>query len=311
MKLSSLLTNKYYDSKNQVLAKIYSSGYYLFKNRAKGNEKLLYILAGYKPLLWENVFGRIKKFIPSDIDVCVISSGKYVEELDKICQLNNWSYLSTKWNKLTVAQNKAILLHPKAHWIYKLDEDMFITEGFFEVLFQTFNELNQNSCYKVGYVSPLVPIHSYGLIRYLEKENLFSDFLSEIKKSTLKIDRTQTLYSPKTATFIWNQCKQIDLDSYQYQLNDFCYSVAPCRLSICAILFTRTLWKEMNMFKIGRGNGGGDDEAQISAYCASNYYTMICAENNLAYHFAFAKQEKLMYAYYKKNMHKFQIQNIK
>ena len=72
-------------------------GKYKFINRSKNNKKMCMILAGYKTFSYEIVFKRIKKFVPKDVDVCILSSGIYSEELAKISEKNNWSYLSTKY----------------------------------------------------------------------------------------------------------------------------------------------------------------------------------------------------------------------
>ena len=78
---------------------------YKFINRKKDYDKLCIILAGYKEFLYDDIFNRIKKYIPKDIDVCITSSGLYSKKLDTIAKKNNWSYLSTKKNKVTLAQN--------------------------------------------------------------------------------------------------------------------------------------------------------------------------------------------------------------
>jgi len=42
------------------------AGKYKFENRKKDYAKLCIIIAGYKPFLYNTIFGRIKKFIPKD-----------------------------------------------------------------------------------------------------------------------------------------------------------------------------------------------------------------------------------------------------
>ena len=83
-------------------------GKYKFVDRKKDHNKLCIILAGYKEFLYEDVFSRIKKFISDDIDVCLVSSGLYSEKLDKIAEENNWSYVSTKKNKVTLDKLPAL-----------------------------------------------------------------------------------------------------------------------------------------------------------------------------------------------------------
>ena len=70
------------------------------------------ILAGYKEVVWEDVFGRIKKYIPEDVDFCIVTSGMINDKLRKLAKKNNWSYLSTQRNCVTLAQNIAISLFP-------------------------------------------------------------------------------------------------------------------------------------------------------------------------------------------------------
>ena len=64
-------------------------------DRSKGSEYLCIVLAGYKEFAYPNVFGRIKKYQREDMDICDISSRLSSEALDRICEKNSWSYLST------------------------------------------------------------------------------------------------------------------------------------------------------------------------------------------------------------------------
>ena len=100
--------------------------------------------------------------MPSDVDVCVMTSGLVNEELKQIAADHDWSYLSTSVNHLSVVQNIAIECHPKAKWIYKLDEDMFLTKGFFEAMLDTYKELESNTLYKPAFVSPLINVSAMG-----------------------------------------------------------------------------------------------------------------------------------------------------
>src|SRR5574344_2528256 len=127
-------------------------GKHQFINRQHGYKKMCMILAGYKPLVWEDVKARILNYIPKDIDVCLLSSGKYCDYLADDAKKYNWSYLSTSDNKVTLIQNIAISLFPKAELIYKLDEDIFVTKDFFRCLEDTYRDVERNSYYDVGFV---------------------------------------------------------------------------------------------------------------------------------------------------------------
>ena len=84
---------------------------HVFVDRRKRENKLCIILAGYKSYLYEDVFGRLVRYMPEDMDVCIVSSGLYAKELEEIAEAQGWSYLSTERNCITLAQNVAILLH--------------------------------------------------------------------------------------------------------------------------------------------------------------------------------------------------------
>lgn len=63
-------------------------------NRQKNKKKLCIILAGYKSFLYDTVFDRVERYIPSDIDVCIVSSGVFDKKLYDIAEKNQWSYLT-------------------------------------------------------------------------------------------------------------------------------------------------------------------------------------------------------------------------
>ena len=83
-----------------------------FLNNAKGCSSACFVLAGYKQFTWEIVFKRIKKFCPENVDVCIVSSGLYSQELDSYAKKYNWSYFATKRNCVTLALNSAVKAFP-------------------------------------------------------------------------------------------------------------------------------------------------------------------------------------------------------
>ena len=91
---------------------------YNFENRKKDYNKVCFVLAGYKEFAYDIVFRRVKTFIPEDVEVCILSSGKYSKELSNIAKENEWSYLSTKRNNVSLIQNVANKIFDKAEYIY-------------------------------------------------------------------------------------------------------------------------------------------------------------------------------------------------
>ena len=155
---------------------------YKFENRMKNKEKVCFILTGYKEFSYEIIFKRIKEFVPDDVEVCILSSGKYCEKLSEIAKKNDWSYLSTKRNSVCLIQNVAINLFKYAKYIYKLDEDIFITNGFFETLFNTIEDCEKNGEFKVGFVAPTIPINGFGNLNILKRFNLVEKYTEMFEK---------------------------------------------------------------------------------------------------------------------------------
>jgi hypothetical protein len=303
-------------SRNKVLKRIYHNikkkkrinSRYKFINRSKESKYLCIILAGYKENLWDIVFKRISRFMLKDIDVCIVSSGLYSKELDKLAEENNWSYLSVEKNNVCLVQNIAIKLHKNAEYIYKIDEDMFICDGFFETLKKTYDYILKNTRYKVGFVAPLIPINGYGYIRFLEKTNNIKEYEMKFEKAYYGSNSDEIIIKDSNvAKFIWEKTKNIDKIASEFLKEEISYSICPCRFSIGAILFNRQLWEEMGWFEVKSGNCMGLDEEQLCKYCMIKSKEIVVAENTLVGHFAFGPQNKDMNMYFEKNKDLFKI----
>lgn len=291
---------------NAVLASTHE-----FIDRSKGHEKLCIVLAGYKELLWDDVFGRLAAFVPNDVDVCIMTSGLIDERLMDIAEAHGWSYLSTGVNHLSLVQNLAIDLHPHAKWIYKIDEDMFLTEGFFEVLYDTYRSVERDSLYRPAFVSPLINVSCYGHLRLLSKLDLLDDFrktgLTDMKYSDGLHHNRQVIDEPEVAKYMWGKTQPVlrDIDRLTRRFADGSpeYTICPVRYSIGAILFTRDAWEEFGHFPItfvGGEYGLGDDEEHICHYACFTGRVMVISENVVVGHLGYGGvQTKEMLEYYK------------
>lgn len=285
-----------------------------FFNRQKGFSKMCFILAGYKPALYDKVFERALKFIPQNIDVCIVSSGKFDNTLKKLAEENDWSYLSIKRNCVSLAQNIVIELFPKAQLIFKMDEDIFLTKNCFNTLLKTYEKVSKDGDYRVGFVAPLLPINGYCHLRILKKLNLEHTFTKKFGKTIYAgCDDRFIEFNSDVAKFFWGEndyIPQIDLLNEKFQQETFSYTACPVRFSIGLILFSRNLWLNMGRFNVpGSGSAMGLDESQLCSYCICNSYAMIVAENTVAGHFSFSRQTSVMYDYLKENPQKFDLQN--
>lgn len=280
-----------------------------FTDRSKGSDKLCIILAGYKKDLWDDVFGRLAAFVPKDIDVCIMTSGLVNERLQIIAARNGWSYLSTEDNHLSLVQNIAIECHPEAQWIYKLDEDMFLTEGFFEKMLETYRYVQHETMYEPAFVAPLINVNCYGHLRLLEKLDLLDDFratgLTNMKLTDGLHHSKQVLEDPAVARYLWGETQPVlaDIDALTKRFSEdkLSYSVCPTRFSIGAILFTREAWNEFGHFPLtfdGGPFGLGDDEVHICHYACFTGRVMVVNENVVVGHLGYGPQTAEMVKYY-------------
>ena len=276
----------------------------IFIDRRKNSQYLLMILAGYKSFLYEDVFARVKAFAPDYLDICIISSGVFDKTLNKIAAENNWSYLSTTQNNIPLVQNLAIMIHENAKFIFKMDEDIFLTEGVFDTVLKTAAHVQIHGHYHIGFVAPLIPLNSYGYIRLLEKLGLIETYEKIFEKPKFLVQVSRMLYSnPEVAKFFWGEggfVPPIDLMNAAFRIQKISYSICSVRFSIGFIHFPRYLWEEMGGWKLPPPNsyGGGLDEEQICQFCALSSLGMIVAENALVGHFSFGGQTEAMKEYY-------------
>lgn len=290
---------------------------YTFIDRRHNHKKLCLILCGYKESLWDAVFTRIKNYAPEDVDICAVISGKAVPYIDELCERNGWSYLSTRRNQLCLAQNLAISLHPEAEWIYKVDEDMFLTKGFFEKMMETFNECENSSAYEPGFVAPLINVSCYGYIRILEKLHLIDDFTNRFfnpKYTDGLHHHKEVLENSEISKYMWGSenkvLADIDAMTQEFSKGGLSYSVCPMRFSIGALLFKRSAWNEFAGFPVDGGNGLGADEERICYYTFFTGRAIIINENVVVGHMGYGPQTKDMIEYYLDHKAQFEYKDI-
>ena len=293
------------------------SNKYDFVDRSKKNKKLCIVLAGYKEPLWDEIFGRLAAFVPEDVDVCILTSGLTSEYLARIAERNSWSYLSTQSNHLSLIQNIAIDVHPHAQWIYKIDEDIFITRNFFETLLNTYQYAEEHTPYVPAFVSPLINVSCFGYLRLLDKCNLTDDFkatgLTNMKLTDGLNHSHAVLRDPKVARYMWGETqpilRNIDALSEHFSQEKLAFTVCPIRYSIGAILFTRETWERFGKFPltfVGGPYGLGDDEECICHYACFTGRAMIVSDNCLVGHLGYGgAQTASMLEYYAEHKARF------
>lgn len=286
----------------------FSDTKYTFINRSRNAKNLLIVLSGYKPFVWESVFGRLKAYTPSDFDVLVMTSGKDSLEMRELCEKYNWSYVSTERNNVSMVLNLGISLFPEAHYIWKIDEDIIVTKNCFERMQETYQYLEKQTRYEVGFVSPILNVNGYGYVPLLEHLNLTNEW--ENKFGELRVTDCYTHHvaihdAPEAALFMWgNECKELrNIDEISGKLDamNFQYSICPVRYSIGFIMFSRQNWIRMEMFPVTSKQNLGADEEHLCKFCLMHARVMAVAENTIAGHLSYGPQHKVMEDYYKKN----------
>lgn len=282
-----------------------------FLNNSNNAETACFILAGYKEFTWEIVFKRIKLFCPKNIDVCIVSSGVYSNVLKKYAEANNWSYVSIKRNCVTLALNSAINLFKNAKKIFKLDEDIFITEGFFEELPIALEEAKKD--YNPAFAAPLIPINGYGYRKILEILNLQDYYFHRYEYPKISAGTFMEIEkNPEVAKFFWgktNEVPKIDelnkiVKSRDSQIK---YSICPIRFSIGAIFLERELLEKYNYLPVKRGNCMGLDEEFLCNLSTTDSKVIVVSERQVIGHLSFGNQNSYMKDYYICNKDKFDI----
>lgn len=303
---------KYVKQRKERLMKKRVKGKYIFESRKKDSKYLCIILAGYKEFLYSDVFSRVKEYVPKEFDICIISSGLYSDKLSKIAKKNKWSYLSIKKNKVTLAQNIAINVFEKAEYILKIDEDIFLTKNTVREMMKTYNEVENNTSYNIGFSAPLLPINGYAHARVLDLLGLKKDFEKKFGKVKHTWDpEYKIIKNPEIAKYMWGENNNVlnDYDSIDLKLSkkQFCFSISPVRFSIGCIYFSRKLWNDMGRFIVKPGTNMGVDEIQICDYVFKSSKVIAVSENTIAGHFSYGPQTIEMKKYYNNNKNIFKI----
>lgn len=281
-----------------------------FIDRRRHCKKACFVLAGYKSFIYEDLFARLKKYVPDDVDICILSSGVYSDELAGIAEQNGWSYLSTKINCVTLILNVAFLTFEDAEYIYKVDEDIFLTDRCFEKLLESYERVEASGDYRVGFTAPLIPINGYGHYRILQKLNLTKLYTDKFERPIYASYPARMIQSSEdVAKFFWGEggyVPGIDELNRRFATEDFSYTACPVRFSIGFILMKRETWKDMGMFKVIPDNIClGIDEDQLCEYCIVNSKAIIVSENTVVGHLSFGPQNTAMKKYYEEHRETF------
>jgi hypothetical protein len=292
---------------------------YVFINRQGGGENLLIILAGYQPYYFDAVFERVercRKQFGEHLDVCVCCSSAPLEAtkmLEKICERHHYSLLYFRKNRVTQIQNTAIKLHPNATWIYKMDEDIILSDNYFAKMKDAYKEAEASLPYKVGFAGPVLNINAFGTQSFLkaigkwdEFERKFGRFLvgGMINTPQDDIHRNQ-----EWAQYIWEQSIPFDDVAAKVAQNKQ-IEICPIRFSIGAVLFKREFLDRNGYFPVYREGGMGTDEKHMCDICMEAMYSIVVPSNILVGHLGFGPQKETCKKFYQEHEKEIRLANV-
>lgn len=274
------------------------NGKFKFINRRKESSKLLIVVIGYKRFLWEKILNRITKYTPEEFDVCLCIPGRLIKENEELlysyAEKNRWSIVQTNENKLSLAQNHAIRIHPKANYIYKLDEDIFIGKGYFINIAQTYDQVLKDGYYKPMMVVPTLNVNGHTYLHVLKHFSALERYKQKFRFLISSCTEIPIHYDPEAALFMWtlgNFDKTVEEYTSYYQS---AYHPCPHRFSIGAFMMTRDVFDMFGGFSVAPSGVLGTEEEYLAVLAAKNSMPIIVSENTFAGHFSFGLQEQFM-----------------
>lgn len=270
-------------------------GRHRFVDRSGGRSTLVLVLCGHKPHLWDLTLPRLERFLPADADVCLVCPGTEVPEIEQRAVRNGWSYLSTSGNYPSLAQNLAIRHHPAAQSLLKIDEDIFIGDGFVARMLDAYARLEAEGSYWPGFVAPTLNVNGFSYVRFLEVLGIAGAYRERFGQTTHAAGPLPVTEDGDVAHWIWERSIPFDEVSARIAAEPPGYSTVPHKFSIGAILFRREFWELFGGFKVRPFVGGiGVDEAHICASCTTFSRVMAVAHDVFAGHFSYAPQDRVM-----------------
>lgn len=280
---------------------------YHFENRSKGRTVLCYVMAGYEEYLWDVVLKRVKLFSDAKIDYCIVSSGVYSGRLSRIAGEYGWSYLYTERNQVCYIQNLVVELHEKADYIFKMDEDMFISKGFFSMMLDAYHEIEEKGEYRIGFLAPMIPLNCTGYVSYLDAIGRKKEFEERFGRAYRS--RFSSVYSREDAAlYLWGTMKSFDRQAELLSWRKK-YVACNCYFNIGLILYSRERWLMMGKWPVEENETGmGQDERYILNDNAEKDFAIYEIQNVLAGHLAFGNQKIAMRRFFDENKHIFGVE---
>ncbi|CAL4869823.1 hypothetical protein MMA231_04115 (plasmid) [Asticcacaulis sp. MM231] len=269
---------------------------YKFVDRKKDSDTVVIVLAGYKQPLYPFVFPRLHAAMPEGVDVCVMSAGKHDPDLEDLCQRHSWSYLATSTNDVSLVQNVATSLHPKATQIVKIDEDMFVTRDTIRDCIAYYAEVKASGIANPAFVAPMININGVCYRPLLKQLGLLEEF-----EAKFGVARITTLGAPLTdsaeaARWMWEKTAPLEKTVQRLKHTAEPELMAPVQFSIGMIVMERAFWEEIGFYPVRRHmlmmkkSTLGADEEYLCRMATFHARPVVICQHALAGHFSFGRQ---------------------
>jgi len=282
------------DSRSGLHRRINFSGAHVFTDRSKGADQLLMVVAGHKPHLWPHTLPRLERFAGPGLDVCIVTPGVRVPELEALAERAGWSVLSTEENLLALAQNLAILRHPAARWLHKVDEDIVIGEGHFERLLEGYLRVQADGRFLPGFCAPVLNVNGFSYRLFLEALGLEEAYAARFGELRQAAAGVRAHHDGQAARWLWERSLPFDEVAAEFASRPFGYSAVPHRFSIGAILLERDLWEQIGGFLVAPRGGLGHEEEHLCKECLEASRPAVVVHDLFAGHFSFGPQDPVM-----------------
>ena len=277
-----------------------------FEDRSTGSTTLVLVIGGHKPQLWPYTLPRIARATPPEADVCIVTPGVDSPELRALAARSGWSYMSTRRGHVSVAQNLVLRAHPQARMIHKIDEDMFVSDGFFAAMADGYARVAAEAEYRVGYCAPTINVNGFSFLEFVRELGVEDEWRERYGPPVRAHYGTPAQQDGDAAAWLWSHSLPVDELSTRFGQLPFGYRIVPHRFSIGAILFERDLWEGMRGFRASEPVPGlGEDEQHLAVECISQSRIIAVLDNVYAGHFAFGPQTQAMFAAYGDQLERF------
>jgi hypothetical protein len=266
-------------------------------DRRRGADRLVMVLAGHKPALWDVTLSRLARHVPADADVCLVMPAVRPPKLLERARAHGWSVLMTAANHVSLAQNLALRAHPDAHWIFKLDEDVVVGEDFFDRLQGGYERVAAEGRFRPGICAPVLNVNGFSYVRFLQTLDLEEAYLERFGELRQAASDLRITEDGEAAVWVWEHSVPFDEIAARFAAEPFGYDAVPHRFSIGAILYERDLWERMGGIRVRPPTGWlGMDEKYLCRKCHDFSRPVLVLHDILAGHISYARQEPAMLA---------------